>query len=170
LLAGVRAENGTSVNALLWTCLLGAGGALSVWWWYVTEQAGQGDLRFYLLLQALPLVLIPLWHAIYRAPHNVRIAFGGAVVLYGIAKAAELSDHALFAALVWISGHTVKHLMAVLAAGLLVNHLVKRVEIQPHAIDPIDPGISIHNDLARLVEDAHWSERANRCHSNIDAA
>ena len=40
----------------------------SVFWWYATGVNGTGDLRPYLLLQALPLVLIPLWQWIYDAP------------------------------------------------------------------------------------------------------
>lgn len=128
LLVGVRAENGAGINAPLWALLLGAGGALSVGWWYATEQLGQGDLRPYLLLQLLPLVLIPLWHAIHRAPRQVRIAFGMAVILYGMAKAAELNDHAIFASIRWLSGHTIKHGLAALASCILVHHLIARVQ------------------------------------------
>ncbi len=128
LLVGVRAENGSAINAPLWAFLLGAGGALSVGWWYVTEELGQGDLRFYLLLQLLPLVLIPLWHVIHHAPSKVRIVFGAAVILYGFAKAAELSDHAMFISIEWLSGHTIKHFLATLASGILVHHLITRVQ------------------------------------------
>jgi hypothetical protein len=84
-------------------------------------------LRFYLLLQLLPLLLIPLWHAVYRAPRDRRVAFGAAAALYVLAKAAELNDHVLFFALDWISGHTLKHLLATAAAVVVVAHLVGRV-------------------------------------------
>jgi hypothetical protein len=84
-------------------------------------------LRFYLLLQLLPLLLIPFWHAIYHAPRDQRIAFGAAAALYVLAKAAELNDHVVFFALDWISGHTLKHLLATAAAVLVVAHLVRRV-------------------------------------------
>ena len=87
-------------------------------WWHVTETVGAGDLRPYVLLQASPLVLIPLWQAIHGAPRAQRLAFGSAIALYLLAKLAEVGDHALYAALGGLSGHTVKHVLATLAAGL----------------------------------------------------
>jgi hypothetical protein len=128
LLGAVRAETVSGRNGGWWLVLLSIYAALSVWWWQFTEQAGQGDLRLYLLLQLLPLVLIPLWQFIYAAPKSARRAFGAAILLYVGAKFAELNDQSLFATLSWISGHTIKHLMAVLAAGVLVRHLVNRVD------------------------------------------
>ena len=35
-------------------------GIISVIYWYITEQAGQGDLRPYALVQFLPMVIIPM--------------------------------------------------------------------------------------------------------------
>jgi hypothetical protein len=48
---------------------------LGVGWWYFTELSGAGDLRPYLLLQGLPILLIPLWQWIYKAPAADRGAF-----------------------------------------------------------------------------------------------
>jgi hypothetical protein len=127
LLAAVRAETEPQASALRWTVLLTAGAIASVWWWAFTEKLGQGDLRPYLLLQGLPLVLIPLWQAHHRAPRDDRIAFGAAIVLYALAKGAEISDHALFLALGSISGHTIKHLAATAAAAVLVVQLQRRI-------------------------------------------
>lgn len=83
-------------------------------------------MRPYLLLQALPLVLIPLWQFIYRAPRRDKLAFGCALALYVTAKFAELNDHALLAASGAIGGHTIKHLLAAAAAAMLVARLVER--------------------------------------------
>src|SRR5205823_3587291 len=47
----------------------------SVAWWSWTEARGTGDLRPYLLLQAAPLVVVPLWQAAADAPRGERIAF-----------------------------------------------------------------------------------------------
>jgi len=132
LLAAVRAETRPDASALRWTVLLAAGAVASVAWWILTEKHGQGDLRPYLLLQALPLLLIPLWQAAYHAPHDDRIAFGMAIALYVLAKAAELSDHALFSALGSMSGHTIKHLAASAAAAVLVTQLRRRVRPDPN--------------------------------------
>jgi len=110
--------------------LLALFAVVSVAWWSFTEGRGAGDLRPYLLLQGLPLILIPLWQAIYRAHGRDRIWFGGALLLYILAKAAELHDHEILSALGFISGHTLKHLLATAAAGTLVFRLCERVRRQ----------------------------------------
>lgn len=126
LLAAVRAEclSKPDSRAAAWS--LGIFAVLSVAWWHVTEQNRAGDLRPYLLLQTLPLVLIPLWQFIYRAPRRDQLAFGCALALYVAAKFAELNDHMLLAAFGVISGHTIKHLLAAAAAAVLVARLVER--------------------------------------------
>ncbi len=100
----------------------------SVAWWVITDRAGHGDLRPYLLLQVLPIVLIPLWQWIYDMPRADRLAFGGALALYVVAKFAELYDHEVATALGAVSGHTLKHLLATAAAALIVARLVWRVQ------------------------------------------
>ncbi len=86
-------------------------GVGSVYWWTLT-----GDLRPYLLLQLAPLVLIPLLQWQGRAPMEKRIAFGVAIGLYVLAKLFELGDGATFECLGVVSGHTIKHGLATLAA------------------------------------------------------
>jgi hypothetical protein len=61
----------------------------SVAWWRFTDLSGAGDLRPYLLLQGLPILLIPLWQWIYKVPGADRLAFGGALAIYVVAKFAE---------------------------------------------------------------------------------
>lgn len=67
-----------------------AGFALAaVSWWRLSQILyGQGDLRPYLLLDTLPLALIPLWQAIYSAPRGDRIWFGSALGIYALGKCA----------------------------------------------------------------------------------
>jgi hypothetical protein len=127
LMAAVIGETGQASRVPAWTLALAAAGILSVVWWRMTDLAGQGDLRFYLLLQVLSLILIPLWQWLQPAPRDTRLAFGAAVLLYVCAKAAELGDHAFFAASGWLSGHTLKHVLATLAAWVLVRHLIRRM-------------------------------------------
>ncbi len=109
---------------------------LSVGWWYFTELSGAGDLRPYLLLQGLPILLIPLWQWIYKAPAADRLAFGGALALYVVAKFAELGDHQIAAALGAVTGHTLKHLLATAAAAMIVGRLVCRVQT-PSRLAPV---------------------------------
>jgi hypothetical protein len=126
LLAGVRAECRAKPGSGAATAALALFAVAGVAWWVVTDRNGAGDLRPYLLLQALPLLLIPLWQWIYGAPRGDRRAFGCALALYVLAKFAELGDHALLASLGVVSGHTLKHLLASAAAALIVARLVER--------------------------------------------
>jgi hypothetical protein len=128
LLAAVRAETVPNAEAWRTAAWLAVFAIVGVAWWYVTEQIGAGDLRPYLLLQGMPLILIPMWQAIYRSSKADRLAFGVALLFYVAAKIAELNDHALLASLGLISGHTLKHLLASAAAWVLVARLVRRVQ------------------------------------------
>ncbi len=103
---------------------------ISVAWWHFTEQTGVGDLRPYLMLQGLPIVLIPLWQWIHGTPRAERLAFASALLLYVIAKIAELYDHEIASALGEITGHTLKHLLATGATYLVVACLIRRVRVQ----------------------------------------
>lgn len=129
LLAGVwgdtHGRDGRDLAA--WLSLVGVA---SVAWWHFTEIAGVGDLRPYLVLQILPMVLIPLWHWQRRTTIAERLSIQVALVLYVMAKLAELYDHEIAQAAA-ISGHTLKHLLAVLAASAVVGGLVWRTRKRP---------------------------------------
>lgn len=127
LLAAVHAETHESPQLRWMPAALGVVAALSVLWWSITEHLGAGDLRPYLLLQGAPLVLIPLWQAIHGSPRADRFAFGIAILLYLLAKVAELNDRAIFEALGFASGHTIKHLLAIAASAVLTANLVRRI-------------------------------------------
>lgn len=135
LLAGVwgdtRQRNSNDLAA--WLALLGV---VSVAWWHFTELAGVGDLRPYLVLQLLPILLIPLWQAIHGTARAERLMFAGALLLYVIAKFAELNDHEIAAVLGTPTGHTLKHLLATASAALVVACLTRRVHASSIATDP----------------------------------
>ena len=102
---------------------LAAAGPFSVVYWMLSERAGVGDLRLYGLVHFTPMLLIPLLLWLF-APRYTR---GGdllvVLALYATALAAERLDHEVFAAGGWISGHTVKHVLAAVAAGWLSRML-----------------------------------------------
>lgn len=124
LLAAVwRETTGGGRWLFLWLAVVAVA---SVAWWRHTDLQGMGDLRPYLLLQLLPLVLIPLLQYQARRPVSERMAFGVAIGLYVVAKVFELTDHAVLDAVGVISGHTLKHLFASLAAAVLAWHLLSR--------------------------------------------
>ena len=134
LLAGVWSDVRQKQCNFL-SALLGILAIFSVAWWHFTEQTSVGDLRPYLLLQALPLILIPLWQWLYDKPKAERITFACALVLYVVAKVAEINDHEIAALLGGgLTGHTLKHLLATLAAAVIVSGLLRRVpdgEVRP---------------------------------------
>ena len=125
LLAAVHAETHPPTQPMWIPLALVAAAIASVAWWSFTESRGAGDLRPYLLLQGAPLVLIPLWQFLHGSPRAERIAFAIAILLYAAAKAAELTDHAVFDALGFVSGHTIKHLLAIAAGAVITASLVR---------------------------------------------
>ena len=126
LLAGVWSQTALPAGrGALVTLVLALYAVASVLWWYVSEANGRGDLRPYLLLQLLPILLIPLWQALHDTPPGDRLGFGAALLLYVVAKVAEISDHVVLEATQGVvSGHTLKHLLATAAAALLAHRLV----------------------------------------------
>lgn len=129
LLCGVDADTRADAQPRWILPALAAAAIASVEWWSFTEARGAGDLRPYLLLQAAPLVLVPLWQGLRGAPRRDRIAFAVAIALYVLAKLAELADHSIFAAVGVMSGHTLKHLLSVAASAVLVANLVTRLPV-----------------------------------------
>jgi predicted membrane channel-forming protein YqfA (hemolysin III family) len=88
-------------------------GVASVVWWRWT-----GDLRFYVWVQAAPLLCIPLVLALFPARYTHRRFLAYGLGLYVLAKLAETADRGIFELTRHvISGHTLKHL---LAAGAIV--------------------------------------------------
>ncbi|NHZ93114.1 hypothetical protein F2P45_29500 [Massilia sp. CCM 8733] len=95
-------------------------GVASVFWW-----SASGNLGPYLLLQLAPLVLIPVLQWQTGAPLAQRRAFGIAIGLYVLAKLCELADGAILGAIHAISGHTLKHMFATLAALVLARMIAR---------------------------------------------
>ena len=121
LAAALRDAYPKTVPAMLSLVVLTWFGALSVFWW-----SWSGDLRFYLLIQAAPLVLIPVLQWQSGAPMAQRTLFFVAIGLYVWAKLFEVADQAVFQALGFVSGHTIKHLLAVGAAFVLARAFARR--------------------------------------------
>ncbi len=105
---------------LLWPLLFL--GMLSVYYWQITESRGQGDLRFYFLVQFLPMLLIPPILLLFNKKGFPKMYFWLVLLAYVIAKVFELKDVELFHA-AGISGHTIKHLMAAVAPLIFLNGL-----------------------------------------------
>jgi len=97
----------------------------AVAWWWLGERHDGGDLRPYLFVQFLPMLLAPIAIRL-KLPalttDALRNSDWWAVLgLYAAAKLMELADHSVLDALVFTSGHTLKHLLASLAALWLLR-------------------------------------------------
>jgi hypothetical protein len=100
-------------HRLLWPLVLT--GLASVGYWYWTEQQGRGDLRFYALVQFLPLVLLPLILLLFGTRQLRAGLLWLTLLLYLAAKATEHYDGEIYTRLGVISGHSLKHVIAALA-------------------------------------------------------
>lgn len=91
-------------------------GIASVVYWYATELGGHGDLRAYVLVQFLPVLLIPLilWLFDSTAHHDKYI--WGIIGAYTTSKLMELFDARIYSVFGLLSGHSLKHLVAAFGA------------------------------------------------------
>lgn len=104
-----------------------AAGLGSAAWWGWSEAHGMGDLRFYLLMQMIPMLLIPLLLWRYPPRYSGDRGILAVLGLYLLAFMFDLSDRPVFALTGgWVSGHTIKHVIAALAALAMVRHLRRR--------------------------------------------
>ena len=95
-------------------------------YWYFTESAGYGDLRFYALVQFLPILLIPVIILLFKGRTNTNLYTWLVIAAYLIAKVFETYDDHIFEFTQQLSGHTLKHLAAALAPLLFLLGLFKR--------------------------------------------
>jgi len=104
-------------------------GCGSVLYWHWTEQSGAGDLRFYALVQFLPMLLIPFIIITYKSRYTRSKDLYVVLLAYLAAKLAEHFDSFFYAFGGILSGHSLKHFLAALAACWLLCTLRLRVKI-----------------------------------------
>lgn len=101
-------------------------GTSSVIYWYVGELNGNGDLRFYILVQFLPIILIPIILLCFQSRFDHTKAYWILILIYIAAKILEHFDAEVFSALGFISGHSLKHIIAAAGLYLLVVSYQRR--------------------------------------------
>ena len=101
-------------------------GAFSVGYWAWTENAGRGDLRLYAVVQFLPLILLPFMLTLFRAPRSYSIPVWSLAVLYLLSKVPEYFDQSVYAATGFVSGHSLKHVLAAAGTGCILKMLYDR--------------------------------------------
>jgi hypothetical protein len=112
-----------AVRWILWPLM--ALGLATVIYWYWTEIQGHGDLRPYAVVQFLPMLLIPLILLFYRSTFDRSVWLWGVLAAYGASKLAEVLDQPIYD-LLSFSGHSIKHLVAALAAYILYLAMGRR--------------------------------------------
>lgn len=104
---------------LLWPLVIA--GVATIAWWYWSELAGCGDLRPYAVVQFLPMLLIPLMLLLFSG-RSLRDAWLWATLsAYVLAKVAEYFDAAIYGVSGFLSGHSIKHLLAALAVWCAIR-------------------------------------------------
>lgn len=95
--------------------------------WSWSEACGMGDLRLYLLMPLLPMLLTPLLLWCYPPRYSGDRAILVVIGLYLLALLFDLSDRPVFALTGgWVSGHTIKHAITALAVISVARHLRRR--------------------------------------------
>ena len=106
-----------------------AAGSASVLYWAHTEAGGAGDLRPYAIVQFLPMLLIPLVVLLNRDRSDLGSAIGCMIVFYAAAKLGEFFDAPILAFTGFVSGHTLKHLLAAIATLFLLLWLRRKTTV-----------------------------------------
>lgn len=91
-------------------------GVASALYWRET-----GDLRAYILVQFLPLVLMPLILFLFPRKYLDGRLLMVAVAFYVLAKVLETFDRQVFSSVFIVSGHTLKHLSAGVASFFVIQ-------------------------------------------------
>lgn len=115
----------TEYVSLRWGCLLlwplVLFGLFSVIYWYVTESGGEGDLRFYILVQFLPVLVIPLMLLFFKPGFTRTSGYWYLLGAYVAGKFFEYFDGLTQDTLIFLSGHTIKHLLTAVGVALLLK-------------------------------------------------
>lgn len=128
ILVGERIDSGVGRRLLPFLIVIGPA---SVLYWHATESNGHGDLRPYVLVQFVPLLLLVLVLLLFPRAGAPNSLLWSIFVLYAIAKAAEMGDAAIFRVSGFVSGHTLKHLLGGAATACLLVALRRRRTPRP---------------------------------------
>lgn len=101
-------------RVLFWPMIILSAASVAYWWF--TEKMGAGDLRPYILVQFLPLVLSPILLLFFPKGSLWDRPYWILLVGYAIAKGLEWQDVKVFELTHhMVSGHTLKHVAAAMA-------------------------------------------------------
>lgn len=105
-------------------------GVFSVLYWYRTESNDEGDLRLYILVQFLPMLVIPLILLFFKSKFTHTSGYWYLLYAYVLAKAFEYFDESIYNILFSISGHSLKHIVSALGILMLLKTYTNRELIE----------------------------------------
>ena len=105
-------------KVMLWTLILC--GISSVIYWHYSELLGKGDLRFYAIVQFLPMLVIPVILIFFQSTYSNISSYWCLLVAYIIAKLFEYFDSQVYDMLGFIGGHAIKHILTALGIYVLL--------------------------------------------------
>ena len=101
-------------------------GLFSVVYWAWSESHGAGDLRVYILVQFVPMIVMPIILLTFKSSFTHTQGYWFLLLAYLAAKLLEHFDGEVYAFLGVISGHSLKHLAAALGIYLFLLSLKER--------------------------------------------
>ena len=104
-------------------------GITSIIYWNFTEQQGHGDLRLYIAVQFLPMILTPIILLLFKSKNYITTFVWLVLSTYILAKLSETYDHQIYHTLKFISGHSIKHFLAALAPLIFLLGISKSRKI-----------------------------------------
>ena len=110
---------------MLFPALL-ASGVASIAYWHFSELAGNGDLRPYVLVQFLPILLTPFILLMFDSGYNRNADLWWFLAWIVISKACEILDVEIYNWLSIVSGHSLKHITAGIGCLVFLRHLQLR--------------------------------------------
>lgn len=98
-------------------------GVLSVWVWHL-----DGNLMPWAVYQFGGMALMLSLLGLTRLPNSLPVSWLAVLLVYGAAKLLEVADHTVFNATGWISGHSLKHIVASFAAWPVLQALLRQTK------------------------------------------
>jgi hypothetical protein len=105
-------------------------GMSSVFYWFVGELNNNGDLRAYVLVQFLPILMMPVIFLFFRASFSLVSGYWYLLLCYLLAKLFEHFDGQIYEFLGFVSGHSLKHMVSAFGVYILVRTFEKRRELK----------------------------------------
>lgn len=109
----------------------------SVFYWILTENNGEGDLRFYAFVQFYPMIAIPLIMALFPSAGKKIKWLVWVIAFYVIAKLFEEFDQKIYE-IIPLSGHSIKHLFAAGSTYFIVKYVFSAITLQTTGVNDQD--------------------------------